>query len=130
LKDHSLEWAKIAEDDLGTAQYCFEGRRFLWALFMCQQAIEKILKAIYTKNTGEIPPKKHDLIALAGIAEILKDCSKDKRDLFRRLSRFYIKARYPESKEELESKATPEITSDILTKTKETFEWLKSILNQ
>ena len=96
MKNLLSEWIKVAEDDLDTASFCYNGKRYLWTIFMCQQAIEKILKALYINTYDKVPPKKHDLIELAGHANIFEDCSEETKDLFRRLTRYYIKTRYPE----------------------------------
>lgn len=36
-------WVKIADEDFDTAEYCFNGKKYLWSMVMCQQAIEKHL---------------------------------------------------------------------------------------
>lgn len=72
--------------------------------------------------------KKHDLISLAGAAGILDECSKNNHDLFRRLSLYYIETRYPDKRAELESKCTEEYAKEMLDRTKEVMEWLKSKL--
>ena len=130
MKKTVSEWLKVAEDDLDTAIFCNDGKRYLWALFMCQQAIEKILKALYIDINDKIPPRKHDLIELADHAGIFGECSEDVKDLFRRLSRYYIKARYPENISELQKTVDRESTLLILNKTQEVFKWIKEKLNQ
>ncbi|WP_245779703.1 HEPN domain-containing protein [Desulfoscipio geothermicus] len=65
---------------------------------MCQQAVEKAIKALYFEKTGDTPPKKHDLISLAGAANILNALDDKTQDLLRRLSIYYIETRYPDKK--------------------------------
>ncbi|MHB8986116.1 MAG: HEPN domain-containing protein [Eubacteriales bacterium] len=77
---------------------------------------------------GETPPKKHDLISLAGASAILDKCSDDTRDLLRRLSIYYIETRYPDKRAVLEAKCTPEYTKEMLDRSKEALKWLKSML--
>ena len=50
------------------------GGRYLYVGFMCQQTIEKALKAVITGycEEGEVPPKIHDLGKLA-VREKCKD---------------------------------------------------------
>jgi HEPN domain-containing protein len=124
------EWIKIAEDDIDTALFCYNGKKYLWVLFMCQQALEKILKALYIKINDNIPPKKHDLIELAGQVGIFEECSEETKDVLRRLTRYYIKTRYPESIAELQQKTDKETTFTLLNKTGEIFKWIKEKLNQ
>ena len=57
-------WLKLADYDLETAQAMFDAQRFLYVAFMCQQAIEKILKALYVIQHQKTPPYTHNLIRL------------------------------------------------------------------
>jgi HEPN domain-containing protein len=124
------KWLKIAESDLDTADFCFGGKRYLWTLFMCQQAIEKVLKSLYIGIYEEIPPKKHDLIELAEMVNILQECPEDTKDLFRRLTRYYIKTRYPDHIDDLSKNTDKHTTEALLSRTKKVFEWIKEKLNQ
>ena len=40
-------WKDIAQYDLDTAQAMFDAGRWLYVVFMCQQAIEKLCKGLY-----------------------------------------------------------------------------------
>ncbi|UCE08346.1 MAG: HEPN domain-containing protein [bacterium] len=42
-------WIEHAQYDLGTAEAMLISGRYLYVTFMCQQAIEKLLKAIIIK---------------------------------------------------------------------------------
>ena len=44
-------WLDIAEYDLETAAAMQQSGRYLYTVFMCQQAFEKLLKAIYLQRT-------------------------------------------------------------------------------
>ncbi len=48
-------WLLLAEYDLATAQAMLQAKRLLYVGFMCQQAVEKILKACYVKSRGMTP---------------------------------------------------------------------------
>ena len=128
MRTQSSVWISIADDDLEAAEHFYQGQQYLWAMFMCQQALEKSIKALYFEMTGETPPKKHDLIALAGITGVLEECPKDMRDLFRRLSIYYIETRYPDKRSELEAKCNAASTQNTLARSKEAVEWLRSKL--
>jgi len=128
LKAQSSVWLEIATDDIDAAEHCFNGKNYLWALFMCQQAVEKAIKAYYFEKTGEIPPKKHDLISLAGAANILNEIDDKSQDLLRRLSIYYLETRYPDKRKDLELKCTHEYTGELLAATKGVIEWLKNKL--
>lgn len=85
-------------------------------------------KGCVLREDGGNSPKKHDLISLAGAAGILDECTKEKRNLFRHLSLYYIETRYPDKRTALEAKCTQEYTKEMLNHTKEAVEWLKSKL--
>ncbi|MGI9953149.1 HEPN domain-containing protein [Moorellaceae bacterium AZ2] len=129
MKKQAEAWLKIAAEDLDTAKYNFEGKRYLWAIFLCQQALEKALKAVYYERYEKVPPRKHDLVALAKAAGVLEELDNDVIDYLRRLTVYYIEARYPEEKVELRAKCTEEHTRDIIKQAEEVFQWLASKLN-
>ena len=54
-------WEECAQYDLDTADVMFGSGRYLYCVFMCQQAIEKIVKGIYVLYTGEEPVKTHNI---------------------------------------------------------------------
>jgi len=123
-------WINIAEEDLNAAEWSFKGDQFLWAVFMCQQCIEKALKAVYINKNGEDAPRKHDLILLANMANILSECSDETKMFFRYLNVYYIETRYAEKRNELKEKCNKANTKTIISQTKESFKWLKSKLQK
>jgi HEPN domain-containing protein len=54
----------LAEYDLDTAQHMLETGRYLYVIFLCHLALEKMLKAHVTEVTQTVPVKTHDLIYL------------------------------------------------------------------
>ena len=70
----------------------FEGNRYSYVYFLCQQAVEKTLKTLIEFYT--LPPKTHNLVKFAVLAEIPLT---DKQELFlMKLFRNYTRMRYPE----------------------------------
>ena len=67
MHEDVANWVKLAEYDLGTAEDMMGSTRYLYVLFGCQQAIEKILKALVVQETNKFPPKIHDLSKLVEI---------------------------------------------------------------
>ena len=57
-------WVEMAEYDLETAKAMLKSKRYLYVGFMCNQVIEKILKAYYVKEKSKQPPYTHKLIRL------------------------------------------------------------------
>jgi HEPN domain-containing protein len=43
-------WLDIAKYDLDTADAMLDSKRWLYVVFMCQQAVEKLTKGLYSKR--------------------------------------------------------------------------------
>ncbi len=67
-------------------------------LVLCEQAVEKILKALYIKITGkEFPPKIHSLQKLMTLVEMQDELS----ELVIEIDDYYLALRYPDIAEEM-----------------------------
>jgi HEPN domain-containing protein len=122
-------WRDIAQYDLDTAQAMFAAGRWLYVVFMCQQAIEKLCKGLFLLFVDDNVPRIHDINSLVTkFAEKLPDViDDDKRLLFAKLSAFYLNNRYPEYKEQLSLSLNEEEAKDVLEKSREVFEWLLTL---
>ena len=116
-------WLDLSHYDLKTAEAMFSTRRYLYVLFTCQQAVEKMLKGLVVKNTQQFPPKTHNLIRLAQLAAIELD--KRQSEFLNDLSFYYLETRYPEEIRAISKKINREMASDYLKKTKEMLRWLR-----
>lgn len=117
-------WIQKAESDIAAAKTLLAGGQFLYVLFCCQQAIEKMTKALIAKNTGQLPPRIHNLMLLSERAGLNLD---DEREtLFADLSNYYIQSRYPEEWALEEKSVTAEEANAVYQKTEETVKWLLS----
>ena len=61
----SEQWIERATYDFKTARAMLEAGRHLYVLFCCQHAVEKALKALILKRSGQTPPRLHHLARLA-----------------------------------------------------------------
>ena len=119
-------WLNIAQYDLKTAEAMFETGRWFYVIFMCQQAIEKLVKGLYLLYIDDNVPRLHDI---NGIFERFKNklpgiLTDDQTTLFDSLSKFYLRSRYPDYTPALASLATKDFAQSVFEKSKETFEWL------
>jgi len=118
-------WLEKHKEDLKAAKAMLDARRYLWCAFICQQAIEKYLKAGYVNKFNEIPPYIHKLeklckrLNLKIPAELL--------DSIVRIDRCYVATRYPVYKEEV-GISTYKQAEEIYRKTKKILKWLKQEL--
>ena len=118
-------WAERARYDLETARAMLASERFLYVLFCCQQAVEKMLKGLIAKRKDESPPRVHNLVRLAEFSSLELD--EERADFLRELSGYYIQSRYPEEVR-LAARAGRELAAEVLATTEEVMEWLSSML--
>jgi len=128
LEKNIQAWLNFAEEDISTAEHCFQGKKYLWSMVMCQQAIEKVLKAIYVKQTGQIPEKTHNLAKLAKDTGIIEELSEQTLKLMDRLLVYYYGTRYPDKRAKLQLDFTDEFVNNTMEQTKELYLWLKNKL--
>jgi HEPN domain-containing protein len=123
-----LYWVSLSRYDLNTAKAMLASRRYLYVLFTCQQAIEKIiekmLKALVVQNTRSFPPKIHDLVKLLTIAGI--EAPEEKKEFLGKLNYYYLETRYPAELSEISKLIKRQIALDIFNETRKTLTWLKS----
>ena len=119
-------WMSLSEYDIVTAKVMLETKRHLYVAFMCQQAIEKMLKACFVKEKEKTPPYTHSLIRIAENLSFFKDISpNDLKDL-ELLNSYYITSRYSEDFEEFSEIVTPKNAKYLFDFTEEFLPWLKS----
>ncbi len=118
-----MYWSNLSAYDIKTADAMFKSRRYLYVLFTCQQAVEKILKALVTKNTNQFPPKTHDLLRLAELSKI--DIDETRKEFLAKLSFYYIETRYPEELAKITKDINRKTAFDYLNNTKALLRWLK-----
>lgn len=128
MKPIVQKWIDIAEYDFETAGAMYESSRYLYVAFMCQQAVEKIIKALIVQVEDEYPPRIHKLETLALRAQIGDQLTETQKDLLNELSFFYLNNRYPDFKTELNKLINREKSLEMLEKTGEFIKWVKQKL--
>ncbi len=126
VKEKIEYWLDISCYDMDTAEAMQRSGRYLYAVFMCQQAIEKLLKTLHIQKLGTESPFSHNLVYLQSLLDISPD--KSYLESMAELTAYYLEGRYPTYKQKLSSLITQEKAEDILKKTKEIFQWLISLL--
>ena len=121
-------WLSLAEYDLATACDMSKAKRYLYVAFMCQQAIEKILKACYVKQHTSTPPYTHNLLRLIKELNFKDEMGDELMAAVEELNSYYIESRYTEDIEELSKLLTEAKAASVLNSTKELFEWIKAKL--
>ena len=94
MREETEKWLKSAREDLRKAEDNFKIKNYDLSSFLCQQTVEKALKAMLIEKTGKFP-KIHDLIRLGKLIKIdknlLEGCEK--------LTYVYTETRYPDTGE-------------------------------
>ena len=121
-------WVGASRYDLETARALLESRRYLYVLFMCQQSLEKLLKAHVMARTVEFPPRIHSLVRLAELATL--NVSKEERGFLERLSLYYIQSRYPPDIQNLARKVSRSLAVEHLAQTESLWKRLRRQLAQ
>ena len=121
-------WLALAQYDLATAEAMLQTGRYLYVGFMCQQAVEKLLKACYVKRHNATPPYTHNLLRL--LTELPWNAEIDASMLgtLESLNSYYIESRYTEDIQELAAALTQTKAGAVLSATKELFAWIRSKL--
>ncbi|MCJ7684958.1 MAG: HEPN domain-containing protein [Desulfobacteraceae bacterium] len=116
-------WVERSEYDLDTAKAMLDTGRYLYVGYMCQQTVEKLLKAMIAHQNKENLPI-HNLNRLAEVAEISNLLSSEQVTFLAELTPFCIEARYGDFKESLSEIINREKAGVIYRKTRVMFEWL------
>jgi HEPN domain-containing protein len=99
-------WLTHAQYDMDTAGTMFTGDRWFYVVFMCQQAIEKLVKGLYTVYIDDAVPRVHNIKTLFERFEDKLDVQAlpEVYQLFDALSGHYLGSRYPDFMNDPEKK--------------------------
>ncbi|MCL1918608.1 MAG: HEPN domain-containing protein [Peptococcaceae bacterium] len=122
-------WLDIARYDLGVAESMAENGHWIYVVFMCQQAIEKMVKGLYSYYMPDTPPHSHNIKSIIKKYEpsLPKAVPSDTMDVFDTLTSYYLNNRYPDYVSKLSSQINEQEAVDILATTKEVFIWLLTL---
>ena len=91
LQDRINLWKAQAEHDLFAAEENLKIKLFDICLIQCEQAVEKILKALFIKVKKTEPPKTHNLEILLDEFEAIKEL----KEFITQIDMYYFTLRYP-----------------------------------
>jgi HEPN domain-containing protein len=127
MNNATKNWIASSNYDMQTAKAMFETGRYLYVVFICHLAMEKMLKALLSqKYPQDIPPKIHNLITLAQKAGIKPP--DNLKDFFLRIDNVSVVTRYPEDMRALAKDFNKESAKLILSETRKILKWLKQNL--
>jgi HEPN domain-containing protein len=121
-------WWTSAEEDWPVAEHLYDSGDYHYALFLAHLCLEKQLKALVVKVTGEHAPRTHSLLLLAERGGL--SLSEDRHDALLRFTGYNIAARYPDDISSARAQYSPDFTRGELHAAKEIGKWLKSVLSR
>jgi HEPN domain-containing protein len=123
MKQTTRNWLRGADYDLQTAQSLWKARRYIYVIFMCHLAVEKLLKAIVTEDSTSLPPRTHNLYRLLELSHI--EVLEAHKDIVAKLNTMSVATRYPEDVDALAGEVTRQIARNYLVQTEALLTWLK-----
>jgi HEPN domain-containing protein/predicted nucleotidyltransferase len=101
-------WLTHAQYDLDTAEAMFSSSRWFYVVFMCQQALEKLVKGLYTVYVDDNVPKAHSIKTVFERFEdkLTVQVHQEVRHFFDVLSGYYLGSRYPDFMTDLTTTVT------------------------
>jgi len=115
-------WWKQAQVDFDTAKGNLGISRFSYAIFLCEQSVEKALKSLYLKKFNEIP-RIHDLTVFAKKLELPPKLYQNCEDL----TNVYTETRYPDASDIIPAdRFTKEEAKAFIEKAEEIIRWIEN----
>src|SRR5215813_13266061 len=112
VKRTTRNWLRSAEYDLKTAESLLRGRRYVYVIFMCHLAIEKILKAVIAETSITPPPRTHNLYRLLEMGRI--QLPEVHETIVAQLNTMSTATRYPEDMVTLAAEVTRKVAQTYL----------------
>ena len=115
-------WTNSAEHDFDVALALLEKAKYDWCLFMGHLVIEKMLKALWVRDSSKAVPFSHNLVEIAKGTKLELD--EEQKIWLTNINSFNIQARYPDYKFSFYKLCTREFTALHFAKIKEFYQWL------
>jgi HEPN domain-containing protein len=122
-RERYKEWYFQSDYDLETAVDMFKSGRTVYCIFMCHLSLEKALKGLLIKTTGELPSRSHSLIYFADKLDL--HLNEPYYEFLFMLNKISVPTRYPDDLRKLFVAYTKDRTESILNQTKEVQLWIK-----
>jgi HEPN domain-containing protein len=119
----SQKWLDRVSYDSETAKAMLQTGRYIYAIFMCQQSLEKCFKALLAYGEKEVVPI-HNLRRLAELANVIHEIDDSTLIKMDFLSSYYINARYKEDLEQLSKGITESVVQDFIQFSEGLITWL------
>jgi HEPN domain-containing protein len=119
----SQMWLDRVAYDMDTAKAMLQTGRLIYAVFMCQQSLEKCFKGLLAYQDKEIIPI-HNLRRLAELSNVIQELDEPMLMKLDFLSNYYINARYKEDLQQLSKGITEAVAQDFIQFSEGLITWL------
>jgi len=123
-------WLEHAQYDMRAVKAMLDTGMWVYAVLMCQQAIEKLAKGVYGLfiNADNIP-RVHNILRLVKEVEdkLQKPVKEEYFGLFETLSGYYLSSRYPDFTNTLAKTITENDARELHRQSEEAFAWLQTL---
>jgi HEPN domain-containing protein len=119
----SQMWLDRVAYDMDTAKAMLQTGRLIYAIFMCQQSLEKCFKGLLAYQDKEIIPI-HNLRRLSEHSNVIHDLDESTLVKLDFLSSYYINARYKEDLQQLSKGITEKVVQDFIQFSEGFITWL------
>lgn len=117
MEGHVRYWIALAERDIASAEVLLESGDTANALMLCQQSLEKALKAHIQRGSAQPPPRVHSLLRLLNMAELAGELSAHMAQTLAEVDPYIIEARYASpSQDPLKSAPSAQVARDLLAR--------------
>ena len=120
---NSQKWLDRVAYDMDTAKAMLQTGRLIYAIFMCQQSLEKCFNALLAYQNKEILPI-HNLRRLAEHSNVIHDLDESTLVKLDFLSSYYINVRYKEDLQQLSKGITEQVVQDFIQFSEGFITWL------
>jgi len=117
------EWLRQSDYDFDSAEFMHEGGRHFYAAFMSHLAVEKALKGLFIKRTGDFPPRTHNLLFFVNTLELAPP--EVVGTFLVKLNEVNVSTRYPEELEVVQKTYTKDSVAVLIRRTREALAWIK-----
>jgi len=121
-------WVELAEEDLAIARDLHRSAHYLAAAYHCQQALEKMLKALVQQRQDDPPPRTHNLQELAELVGAWQSMSRTQRGKLRRVDECGVEARYPTVEDAPLTVVNQALSQQVLDDAEGLMTWLRERL--
>jgi HEPN domain-containing protein len=119
----SQMWLDRVAYDMDTAKAMLQTGRLIYAVFMCQQSLEKGFKGLLAYQDKEIIPI-HNLRRLAELSNVIQELDEPMLMKLDFLSNYYINARYKEDLQQLSKGITEAVAQDFIQFSEGLITWI------